>query len=1037
MTDPLDPSSAAPPRSVATTGAAAAPALAPGLRLHYHYGPLPAPGGRGLLLRAALAPKAVAVPTEPHAQQVQAQADARHWQDLAEALAGPQVGLALVCSLDGGIAHALAPAPWHALARGAAAWFAARAAGHRAELPPPLQLAVPVAPVNPLDLFELTVELVLTPPATTPPEAPRRRVQAGTPGAPDGAAPQASALAALAALLESTAADPDCVLKLACIADAAPADAAPADAAPAELAPAGSGAPARLWLLRLCRQPQAPAPRGLRWTMQSVRHYAPRPLTNGLVSRAAAALPAGTVPAGIDPPPAPLASYEGLDLDALALTALTALDTLLAPPLRPALGRLDTPGAPGWHSELVAVREDLAGAIAGTLRPVLAAAAGATTAPDLHHHDEAVRALRAWLCGQAGRAYAMGALCQVAVQLDGRLDGLPAEWQAPRLHCRVRASESIRHAGDAPAVDAADVQLPLQAGTTWISLPLSPTPRTDRTHVLLDVQLLPTGIGWEPPGAVPGPPRPGGLPQGASPAAEGPPPAALRLLQPLDAALPGLVLPAIDLPLPLRQVAAPPKLIAQRGQAMPLAPPSAAAESPRECAHRLASGGAWQMAVWVSAPPAAQDRLQLSLRTTVPGILPRVADVVGDLPDHLARWWEAEPTLMPALQQALVVLSGEQPPTAAVAPARALLAKALARLAPLAAAWRGWCPPPLADAAAARAKRAATIAAPGPASVAERAVLAWSEACQPGQDALQLSVTWFTEGLAGWCMPPGAAPAPRALHAADGPAALDGSAGASAPASTAASAADVWLAGTAPPPPPPGGRPAPAPSYRAVHSRAWRRLTLGDLSITACPRLLAGVQLTRNETLLHDAAGTPLPTAPEFVYRGPFTWFPGMLQPLLARDERFDVAGLSAPRRQPLAHHLETLLGQLHAGPPAPDGLRLQAVVGFVDAPGRTGLQALHPVVLLPPTALAPAAGPADMAPEPLAQELARELAAAMLQWHADCNPGPGEFTLDIAVISGAADQVVPERPTWTWHGLYLGTADIDELQAPERAANG
>ncbi len=723
-----------------------------------------------------------------------------------------------------------------------------------------------------------------------------------------------------------------------------------------------AGAPPPLWVLRLCTQP-----RGLRWRMQAVRCHAPAPLATRLLSREDVAVPSFDAEAGLNPAASTCCTFTDLSLDELAPSALQGLDQLLAPPLADALTALGQQAGPlPRESRLAGIRRELAAAVAGTLQPVIAtdpvdAAAEAVRA-------EAVSLLRETLLSGVSKVASLGAACQVQVQLQGRLAAPAAGEGGPRLCACIVATESGA-AGAVPVrtVAEAHVHLPLQPEPAWFGLLLSPPDRADRTHVLLDLQLRPLSIEW-PGDDLPSPARG---------------PRALHLLRPHAAEMQAPELGTVDLPLPLRQPPPVPTIGAQAALPQPL--PLPLPLPPAGAAARLAASLGWAYRLDVSPPAAAQDVLQIELVAPSPAPsltrppLPAPASH-ADLLDHLAVWWQLWPRLQPALQAALDAWQARPADAAALQRAQTLAADAVQLLAPLPAAWRDWRVP--------QPGPSASQALPLPQVTARL-----SEQRQAAGTESAVVFTYQSNGLEAWCLPPDPAGGYDALRLS----ATDGA------------AVERPLQGAALAP----------QDQAAALALPWRRLTLAGLSIMDCPRFEARSRVQRNAVLLHDDAGRPRPTNAAFVYTTPTASPASPCLPFGDHALAVDVAALSAPPLQPLAHHFERLFEALHI--PGQAGAALPRIdLSFARPPGATSLVARQPVLLMPERGPVPSAPPAA-AGVPLPQALAK----AVQQWVA--SELPGEGMLELAITWYAFDEPAT-RPLAHWHGLTLKTADISDL---------
>ncbi len=956
--------------------ALADPAGWPGLRLAYDYAGAPSAGQRRLRLHLEIDAADVLAPSGQLERPARLEAARQRWDGLLRAFAGPGIGWSLECSLDGGTEHPIDAQLLQTLAADAAAWFADQAAGRDVPAPAAKTLELPIEPTNPLDLFELRVELVVQVPAGAGPAA-RRVAHRVPPRCTPGVTGQVPQLAALAESFEAAAAEPGSLLKL------ARGHAPGADGA-ASLPP--------LWVLRLCQRPQDEPPRGLRWRVQAVRHLAPAPLATERLSLDAVEVPHFDATTGLDTKAGSVCVFTDQCPDELALSAFQGLDQLLAPPLADALAALDRQADPlPREGALAGIRRELAAAVAETLQPVLDTAADPADAQAAAARSEAVQLLQRTLLSGVSQVATLGTVCQLRLSVEGRLAAAGAAEGGPRLNACIVVTETEAAApGPAPAhatapthasapvsaaaapIAEARVQLPLDAEPAWASLLLSPPDPTDRTHVLLELRVRPLSIDWPDEDA----PQPGaGLRQ-------------LHLLRPYAAEMQPPLLGLVDLPLPWRQPPSSPTLLGQSGLQRAL--PSA------DAAAVLAASFGWQYALAFTAPVVAQDGLQIELVEAgpAPPATPaaRPVHLSGErsgLLEHLARWSQLGPQLLPALQQALEAWQARPADEPALQRAQILAANAVQLLTPLPAAWSAWV---------AWAPWASTWrGSPARSGLALGVVTAeLHEQRRPPGTEPAVAFAYHSKTLAAWRLP---------AHVAPGPAMLRLSAAADA-------------AGPELPLDEPGSTPQQIATALAL---PLRRLQLADLSVLACRGLVPRVRVQRNAVLLHDAAGQPLPTHPAFIYSTPVVSLASPCVPLLSHALVLDVATLSTPPRQPLARHFARLFELLCLPLQATDGLpRIELV--FARPSGLADVFVRQPVLLLlPQTPELAAEGAAPGVPWPQA------LAAGVRQWVRQHQAGEGRLELSVARYGQIGNKPWLQGQ---WAGLYLKTADISDLLA-------
>jgi hypothetical protein len=218
------------------------------------------------------------------------------------------------------------------------------------------------------------------------------------------------------------------------------------------------------------------------------------------------------------------------------------------------------------------------------------------------------------------------------------------------------------------------------------------------------------------------------------------------------------------------------------------------------------------------------------------------------------------------------------------------------------------------------------------------------------------------------------------------------------------------------------------PDQIPAESSVQQQLQFGPLDVLSYQDAWAGIYVTRNEGLLDWP-----PTNPDMVYTTPLVRFTNLYQPLINRDESFDIAppippaGLAAM----LAAGLQSAFSAIFASGASAHYVKLVAGYSYDLAPGlsrlTTGLSPVAPILMLPQLQYDPAVQqPVGGAPGPLATNVAN----AVFTWQQlNLTPGrSGNLVVDFTVFANVAPvsvgvgapTVAPGNPVLDLKRLYL-----------------
>ncbi|MDO8185504.1 LysM domain-containing protein [Conexibacter sp. JD483] len=905
--------------------------------------------------------------------QQRALADAVTYRQLARQLSAPRVSASVATTLDGATAHALAVRPFAAFASAAAAYLAALAADPASAPAPPVAptVSLPVAATNAGDLFALRVELTLARAAADVDDdfrgsAAERLV---TPIAPqvDANSDRAHALTAFAQALEEAYAAAPVFLKVA------------SGRSQRESADADS-----IWIVRLRTAPGRAGDPGIAIAIDGdARYYAPRPLANVLLSRGDVPLLPFDPQTGVAWDRPAETAFTSVALDTWGRQALAALDRFLSPDFASATFLLDhvDPGRAGLLAGMLDVKQRLAAAIAGTLQPIL-------TQPPLPRDDrrpldDAVETMRQQVLSRAENAYVVTAICQYAATVSSPWKDAPGSGvYAPRLYgpLDVTPRGGGTRGADEPAqpwsFTVARPKLAPQA--SFVTSALTVVDPAAQTSLPLALDFSLSNIEHEIERGIDGDYLASSW---------------LALVIPFSAQQAGapridLSIGDVDVPVVLREVPTPPTLRAQE------ADPQPADEG--DAATRLAHAKAWQYGFTYEKDVIAQDTIDASVLFNLSEEEPnlRLAARELDLFDHLARFVAIWPQLLPVLVEVLVPDRLDlDPASESYRRAHRLVADLLRLLQPLPQAWATWHAQP-------QERRLLTALAS-----ADSSRIDFSIAERRGDaDVLQAIRTPGAQTAVIWD--------PRAGREVPLP----------PPLLTIADGETVWRAQ-------PVSGVANTFEYadRDGALLTWTRASttlrqrtpqfagLGDgLDVAAFENAWSALRVLRNRDLVRAPDGRVIPTTPVFVYQTPEIKFASRVTPRLQRDGEIDVAGLSAPPRQPLATHLQRLADAL-IGSAAGARLLVRFDAEFGQTLGDGLPAAVVPILLGTPTELDRASAPAFV----------RTVAGFVVDWFKANGPGDGELRFTLTLFPTLSRSRVPLLQLT---GLRLRRADVTDL---------
>ncbi|MCA1568602.1 MAG: LysM peptidoglycan-binding domain-containing protein [Acidobacteria bacterium] len=808
-------------------------------------------------------------PNDVPAWQQRALADQVAFHTIARQLSAPGVSLYVSTTMDGGAAHGLDTAAFAAFASAAADYLGALAAGTMPPLPVVPQAEFEVAPANPADLFALEVSIVVARPASQVDVAfigtnAERISMLVSPRAAAKAGAETQALAAFAQDLEAAYVDGDVFLKVA--GGRSQRDAADAPA---------------VWIVRLRTKLGSSADAGIGFAVTGpARYYAPRPLSNVLISRGDVPILKYDPQTGIDWNNSKETAFSGIAMDTWGRTALAALDRFLSPDFAGAAFLIDhvDPEKNGYLQKLLKVKADLAADISQTLEPIL-------QIPPLDPEDsapfnDASETMRQQILAKTENAYIVSAVCQFRADVSSKYINDPDKnLYAPRFYGSIGATLN-------PAAAATPDSRPwsftvarpvLAPKSAFVTTALTVVDPTAQSHLPLDLNFKLSNIEYDISKGVDG---------------EYLASSWLAFVIPFDREQPGAPrvdtrIGAADIPVVLRAIPPAPSLVAQDAVPTP--------DDGDDQVKAFEDAKRWSYAFTYEKDVVAQDTIDCSVTFNLDDTSPigALAARPLDLFDYLARFVSVWPEMLQTMIEVLVPEKlNLDPASDAYKRARTLVGDFYKLLEPMPAAWALWH---------ARSQRKRVLAALFAAPQVSEFAFSVQE-----QDVDGLLIARRTLGKSTAKVWDPAAkqfiPLPPPQLTIDD--------GATVWTSTPYDSQDSELFKFT--------SDGETLTYEAAEKLRQRRPIfrgLADgLDIAAYQNGWSAVQVFRNRDLVRDAEGQIIPTTPDFIYSTPEIRFASRITPMLLRTRVFDVAALSSPPLQTLATHIQRVLSLLFEG---------------------------------------------------------------------------------------------------------------------------